>query len=667
MRIRFKIANRLKSTRHFVVLGTIIALTFLFPFKHRFFPSYRLGSVWSHPDLIAESRFPILKDSESRVEDENELAMHRIPVYVKLKRYEEQSKKSFLKIASENALSAKNITSGIRFMDSLFSVGIILPDANHFNNRDKSENEIYIKSDEIKSSTFRDVIWPDEISTNGSKEQVLALKVLEPNLRYSDSITVSRVNATHGQALSVFGIVKEGQYIVRKGELISKQKFLMIKSYQKFLNDQYFSTSRLILNYLGYLILSMLIIGILATYIFFYDRKIFENLNELSFVLGGVMFMAIVTYFVKKQTSLDLMVIPFCIVPIVVKNFFNDRLALFSHICTVLICSLIAESSFDFLVIQLLVGGVAVITSIDFEHWFDFFESVLYIVPTYFAASFGIALISGNFYSFIDSGQLVWILLNGLLTLLAFPLIPLLEKSFKFTSSVTLNELNDLNHPLLKKLSYKAPGTFQHSIQVSNLSESAALKIGANGLLVKVGSLYHDIGKTKNPSFFVENQSGFNPHQDLTFFESAKIILEHVTEGVRLAKRYKIPEPVIDFIRTHHGTTRVEYFFQRFIAVNPEKMNEESLFRYPGPRPRTKEETIMMISDSLEASSRSLDHPTESDINQLVDRIIAMKIADGQLIHSELSFEELEICTKSFKQVLKSIHHDRISYQIPTT
>jgi len=273
-----------------------------------------------------------------------------------------------------------------------------------------------------------------------------------------------------------------------------------------------------------------------------------------------------------------------------------------------------------------------------------------------------LSLIKNEVIATLDWSTYGWIFWSVFLTLLAYPLIPLLERIFGFTSSITLMELSDVNKPLLKKLAEVAPGTFQHSLQVANLAEAAAIKINAKALLVKVGALYHDIGKMESPSYFIENQKGKNLHDDLDPLKSAKIIIDHISEGVKIAKKNRLNNTIIDFIKTHHGTTRVEYFFQKYKKLNPTKTNKEPEFRYAGPIPTTKEETILLLADSIEAAAKSLKNYDEHVINDLVDKIVGSKIAMGQLAHSELSFEELEICKKEFKRVLKGIHHARIEY-----
>jgi len=332
------------------------------------------------------------------------------------------------------------------------------------------------------------------------------------------------------------------------------------------------------------------------------------------------------------------------------------------HITVVLLASFLSELGYEFTFLQILAGMITVLIISETRYWNKFFQSILVIMFTYLVAFLGLSL--------INSGSLVsdeypifgWLVVNSLLLLLAYPFIPLIEKLFGFTSSITLAELADMNMPLLKELSLKAPGTFQHSLQVSNLSQAAAEEIGANSLLIKTAALYHDIGKIKQPEFYIENSSGVNHHEKLNNFESAKVIIDHTIEGLTMAKKAKLPKIIIDFIATHHGTTRVEYFYRNQMAAEPDREFDESLFRYPGPKPKSKEQTILMIADSIEAAGKSLKSPTGQDIDKLIDGIVAYKIKEDQLADSDLSFSELEACTRVFKKLLRSIYHVRIEY-----
>lgn len=287
---------------------------------------------------------------------------------------------------------------------------------------------------------------------------------------------------------------------------------------------------------------------------------------------------------------------------------------------------------------------------------------MVFIFVIYAVAFLGFSLVQDGTLHTVNWQVYNWLFINVFLTLLAYPLIPLLERMFGFTSAISLIELSDMNRPLLRELALKAPGTWQHSLQVANLAEAAANDIGADPLLVRVAALYHDVGKMLYPEYFIENQNGYNPHEGISNLESAKMIISHVEEGEKLAKKYRLPRVLIDFINTHHGTTRVEYFYRKHLEENPDSEVDESLFRYKGPRPWTKEQTILMIADSLEAACKSLKNPTGKDIDELIEKIIAGKIASRQLEDSKLTFLELDRSKRIFKQLLRSIYHVRVEY-----
>ena len=366
--------------------------------------------------------------------------------------------------------------------------------------------------------------------------------------------------------------------------------------------------------------------------------------------------------------------IPFCIIPIILLNFFTAELAFFTHIVIILLVALLLGLDYPFILLQVVVGMVAIVSKLKTRYLSDYFRSLLYIGIAYTLVFLSLELLrTGNLFAVVSrQGVLIeeglrwptlgWIWLNIFLTLLSYPLIPLLGKVFGLTSDITLMELSDLDNPLLKKLSLLANGTLQHSMQVANLSEAAAKAIGANALLVKVAALYHDIGKIKQAEYYIENQNNANPHDLMDAKQSAQIIIDHVREGVALAKRNRLPQILIDFIWTHHGTTTVAYFYRKYQLKHPDKKIDEADFSYPGPLPSSKEQAILMIADSLEAASKSLQSPTEQQINDLVEQIIQGKITMGQLINTSLSFRELEQIKVVFKRLLKSINHVRIEY-----
>lgn len=458
-------------------------------------------------------------------------------------------------------------------------------------------------------------------------------------------------------------VYKEGSIIVAKNQFITNALSQTL--------DQYFSSSQQsfgllslkgLMYFFAYFILTALIIGALVLYAFRFFPDSCSSLRGVIFLIIWPVIFSILVYFVGQKEGLSPYLIPFCITPIVVLNFYNGRLALVIHIVVVLLASFLSNLGYEFTFIHIVAGIVTVLVMTETRFWNKFFVDILFILLTYMLAYFGLSIINSGSIMPEEVQVFGWLVVNCLLLLLAYPFIPMLESLFGFTSNITLAELADMNKPLLKELSLKAPGTLQHSLQVANLSEAAAKEIGANGLLIKTAALYHDIGKTKNPAFFIENASERNAHDALSNFESARIIIDHVIEGEKMALKAKLPSIVTDFITTHHGTTRVEYFYRNQKKQEPDREFDESLFRYPGPKPVSREQTIMMLADSIEAASKSLKNPTGKDIDALIENIVDHKIEMDQLSESQLSFAELQKCVSVFKSLLRSIYHVRIEY-----
>ena len=408
--------------------------------------------------------------------------------------------------------------------------------------------------------------------------------------------------------------------------------------------------------------------SILMAYLYLYQPQIFGSNRNIIYILTIIVgFIYLIGWINELNqsifTELSTYVIPVCIIPIVIRAFFDSRTAIFTTVSVILITGYIVPNSFEYVVLNFIACFFAIFSTRNLHYLSQFYQTAVIILITYFLGYFGTILIHNGSIEEIDYTIFGWFTLNALLTLLAFPLISIFEKIFGLVSEITIFELSDLNKPLLKQLSLKAPGTFQHSLQVSNLAEAAASEIGANPLLTRVGALYHDVGKIYNPTYFIENQiTGINPHNELNFEDSAKIIIDHVIKGIELAKSHKLPDIIIDFIRTHHGDTRVEYFYQSYLKNYPDKEINEAKFKYPGPIPFSKETACLMMADSVEAASRSLKNPSEEDINKLVDGIVEFKVSKDQFINCDITFRDITKVKKLFKKMLKSIYHVRISY-----
>jgi hypothetical protein len=457
------------------------------------------------------------------------------------------------------------------------------------------------------------------------------------------------------------GIIQEGEKIISKGVFIGETKFHILES----LRQEYEHHKVSSIKYpkqMGYLLLIIFIIGGFGLYVWQFYRKIFNSNKDVFLMLGIITAFILVGTYINRQPLLNIYLVPFCIVPILLISFYEARIAFISHLIVVGIVSIFIPNSFEFLLIQIMAGLAVVIGISRVRYLSHFFLVVLSILFVYCFSYFALKLVQVNSLSEIDFSILLWFTGSFLLTLIAYPLIYAFEKMFGFITDITLIEYSDLTRKLLKELSSRAPGTFQHSLQVANIAEAVLTKIGGNTLLARVGALYHDIGKMNAPMYFTENQKDFNPHDKLTDKESAAIIIKHVTDGVKLAKDHNIHREIISFIKTHHGTTRVEFFYRNFLKKHPYEEFDENEFRYPGPKPSSKENSVVMMVDSIEAAARSLKEPSRVKIDELVENTIEYKMKEGQFQNANISLKEIKIAKDIIKNYLQSIYHFRIEY-----
>lgn len=673
--------------RYVMLLGIVAVISFLFPNNLKFKYKFQEGEAWRYEDLIAPFDFAIRKTEAEITGERKELEKDFSPYYeMQLNRVKNQ-KQSFaenfdkqLALVKESGQFEDVIKHPDRYrdyaaglLDRLFKRGIIQLETEH---QEKGKDYVIniIKGNTSYQQTIENIytlqtatnMLSDSLPYSPLKEPDFLFPLLEkaivPNLFYNDTLTQKFKKELLSSISTSRGLVRKGELIIPKGGYVAKDEYPKLLSFKYEFEKEVSSKKKYIWVLAGYFLLTTLIVLVFFLYLKNYAKNIYGQFHHLFFVFMWLVLFSYLVYVVERTDVLSSYLIPFCIVPIIIKNFFNARLALITHIVVVLIASFLSSLGYEFTLMQVLAGIVVIVSNVDTRDWTRFFYSMIYLFASYAIAYLGLALIEEGEFSKIDWSVYTWLFLNVFLTLLAYPLVPLLERVFGFTSSITLMELSDMNKPLLKELSLKAPGTMQHSLQVSNLSEAAAIKIGANELLVKVAALYHDIGKILQPGFFIENNQGKSPHDVISDVESARIIIDHVTEGIKMAKKAKLPQVIMDFIATHHGTTRVEYFYRNYLKDHPDEEVDESMFRYPGPKPTTKEHTILMIADSIEAACKSLKNPTEQELFDFIDKIVAGKISNGQLEESEISFLELEEIIKVFKNIMKSVYHVRIEY-----
>jgi putative nucleotidyltransferase with HDIG domain len=673
--------------KYMLVLGVIVFIGFLFPNNFKFKYEYDKGQEWTYDDLRAPFDFAIRKPANEIEQERERVRVNHSPYYefdpdiskISIEAFKVSFDQQLQQVAKEGQFvdverrPKRYLKFGEAFLSRLYDRGIVELDAQH----KKATPDFVVNIlrgntthpqtiDNLLLENEARALLSDSLPYSRLAEPEFLFPILEKsiiaNVIYNDSLTRNLLEEELGQIALYKGRVSKGEVIVTRGGYITDEIYRKLLSYEEKFEREITSEQSYYGILGGYFLLSALIIGIFLAYIKLYTPSVFDKFNKLLFVMLWLVAYSYLVYAVETLSILSAYMIPFCIVPIVIKTFFDVRLALFTHLSVVLLASFLSSLGYEFTFLQIIAGIAILLSDVDTRNWTRFFYSLFIIFLLYALGYIGLSLIQEGQLADIDWRVLSWLLISIFLTLLAYPLIPLLERLFGFTSSFTLLELSDMNRPLLRKMATEAPGTLQHSLQVANLCEEAARKIGADHLLVKAGALYHDIGKIKNPGFFIENQSGKSPHEELSSLESAEKIISHITEGLKMAKKARLPKELTDFIKTHHGTTRVEYFYRKHLQANPDSEIDESLFRYPGPRPQTKEQTIMMMADSIEAACKSLKNPTVEDLDGLIEKIIAGKIQHGQLEESNLTFQELETCKEVFKQLMRSVYHVRIEY-----
>ncbi|MCK4663724.1 MAG: HDIG domain-containing protein [Bacteroidales bacterium] len=683
---------------------SFIIILYLFPTQGKFRYEFQKGNPWKHESFIAPFDFAIKKSDNEIKNEKDSLLKDFMPYFqydtsivinqknILIKTFNNKWKEYYNKEFEKN-INKKNIRvyDTIRefylnitekIFSDIYSKGVV--EFVDILDKVKHGSEIVIIKGKIAEEIEMDKIFypklvykyiKDEINrinkenisnnnyNNNFLNTLLLHEIVKPNLFY-DKETSEKIKGDIISEISLNrGMVQAGERIISKGEVVDYERFMILKS----LKYEYESVLGTSSNYkwilLGQMILIFSIILVIILFLINFRNEILKSKLKITFIFILVLLMVSAASYTIKHNIISLYLIPFVILPIIIRTFYDARLALFIHVTTMLLIGFIAPNGFEFIFLQFVAGIVAIFSLTSMHRRGQLFISSVLVVITYSIIYFGIAIIQEGDYKKIELMNFAWFAGNGLLLLSSYPLIYIFEKLFGFLSDVTLMELSDTNQPLLRKLAEKAPGTFQHSMQVSNLAEAVIFKIGGNPLLVRTSALYHDIGKTDMPQYFIENQTiGANPHDKLEFDESAKIIISHVDKGIKIAKKHKLPEQIIDFIKTHHGTTKVQYFYRSFINKYPEKEVDIKNFTYPGPKPLSKETAVLMMADSVEAASKSLKVINEDTISELVEKIVNKQIEEEQFSNSDITFRDISISKRILKEKLLNIYHARIEY-----
>ena len=681
----------LKSHQANIVKGllfllSIVLLVVIFPKEGKFKYEFQKGRPWMHRDLIATYDFAILKPASEIDDEQNSLLKNIKPYFI----YDENlttEKQDDIYELFEIKWDEKYMDSPITeqkknrnwfkcsiIYDTIMSVGIV-ESLSEIEDLDTGSGLILIRGNTAEDINIDDVFsiqsaydyMRKTVLQDSTLDLDLLMNTIESSLFRNIKFDKSKTEEEQQLALSNLsqtrGMVQTGERIISKGELVSGEKFQILESMKKEYEEQLGSSATYYMIVLGQVILITISMVVLLFFLLYFRSEIFDDNIQIALILLVVIMMVFITSLVIKYNVGYLYLVPICIIPLIIRSFFDTRPALYVHIITIIIIGFLVPNSFEFVFLQLIAGIVAIISIVKLQRRAQFFMSSFMIFLTYSAVYFGLSLIQEGSLMGMDWKFFMLFAGSAILTLFSYPLIYLFEKVFGLITDVTLIELSNTNNSLLRELSSKAPGTFQHSMQVANLAEEILYEIGGNTLLARTGALYHDIGKMDTPVYFVENQQvGVNPHDKLDPDDSAKIIVKHIRRGVQMAKKYNLPKQVIDFIITHQGNRRVEYFYHMKKNMVKEEEINQKIYSYPGPIPMSRETAVVMMADSVEAASRSIKEPTEESLSKLVDNIIDKQIEADQFIDSNITFREITKIKEILKKKLLNIYHVRIEY-----
>ncbi len=662
-----------------LLLTTTLFVVYLFPKTGKFRYSFEKGKPWQSENLLAPFDFAIRK-TENELQKERDAINERSEVYFNVDYSVKNAVlEDYLKVFDLNFNDSISnfpdrlvlFNNGKKLLNAIYQYGVLNSVFNYEDDKSVVLVENNIQKHKIR---FKDLFEQNEIrpfienhlienQLQQYTDEFISLfyDIVKPNVTLNESLTQSALQEALSKISTNRGIIEYGTLIITKGQVVEEEQFNILSSLKSEYESQVWNTTSYNLVIASYTLLVALALLMLLLFLKKYRAEVFNNNTKVTFIFFNIVVMVVLTTLVINYNSQYIYVVPLCILPLVLKAFFDARLGLFAHVLTVLLLGFIVPNSYEYMFLQIIAGIVTILTVSELYKRANLFISVGQITLIYVIAYFAFFVIQEGQVSNIKLETFGLFMLGGLATLFVQPLIYIYEKLFGLVSDVSLLELSDTNTKLLKELSNKAPGTFHHSLNVANLAEASANEIGANAMLVRVGALYHDIGKMKNPKFFTENQStGINPHDELSSTESSKIIIDHVIDGIEIAKKNNLPDRIIDFIRTHHGTSLVYYFYMKEKALDDSV--DEADFMYPGPKPFSKETAILMMCDSVEAASKSLKSPTSSKINDFVESIVTKQMESGQFLNANITFKDIQSIKKVLKQKLANIYHLRIEY-----
>lgn len=683
-----KLLTQLNHSYHLFYLLMVfvagIGLIFLvFPGESRFKYEFQKGSPWRHETLIAPFNFAILKtDAEIKAESDSILttytpyfALDTLVETTKIKEFSASLSK--LTEANPEFKSIKSLLTFPEILQNIYNSGILPQSISTYTELNGKSEIRQIRGNKavkipleklhsIKSAylelndTIRKLTgkyYPDLI------QKINLSDFIAENLSFDEKLNQNERKQLLNELSSTKGMVQAGERIIFQGDLVGSEKYIILESLKKTYETKRGDNIEYFLVIAGRVVVISALMALMFLYLIFYRRELFDHKRKLTFIILMIVIMVFMAAIATKIETISIYMVPIAILPILVRIFFDSRTAIFSLMITTLLIGYFAPNSYEFIVIQMIAGIIAVFSLNKLHKRSHIIFSALWVFLSYSIVYIALALVQEGSLKTINWTTLKWFGFSSLFIFITYPLIYIFEKIFGFVSDVTLIELSNTNQPLLRKLAEEAPGTFQHSLQVANMVEAVIHRIGGNPFLAYAGALYHDIGKTYKSEYFIENQvAGMNPHDNLDYLKSAVIIIDHVTYGVQLARKYKLPEILISFITTHHGTTQSNYFYKKYQIDNPGMEVDTTLFSYPGPLPHNKEMAVLMLTDGIEATAHSLKEKSAATFSEMINYIVDQKIKSNQLIDADLTLRDITILKSTLLEKLVSIYHVRIEY-----
>lgn len=662
-------------SRTLLVLITVLLIVWALPRNESKQFRYDIGKPWMYGSFIAKFDFPIYKTDETIKEQEDSLLETYQPYYNYDPAVEKKQVSKFLADYQNGipGLPHNYVRLIADRLHRLYQAGIM--DTPEYNEayRDSTSQVRLVSGNSAQSislgcvystlSAYEQLFIDEQIAMQRPILQRCNLNnYIEPNLIYDKGKSETERNDLLSSIPPASGMVMSGQKVIDRGDIVDEYTYRVLSSFEREIKRRSATQTQITNTIIGQVIFVTLMVFLFTMYLGLFRRDYFNKPRSIAMLYTLITLFPVVVSLMMRHNFLSVYMLPFAMVPIFVRVFMDSRTAFVCHVTMILICTTAVRYQYEFIIIQLVTGLIAIYSLRELTRRAQVFKTAILVGIGSTFVYLALQLMQDNDFSSMDHDMYYHFVVNAVLLLIAYPMMYIIEKMFGFVSSVTLFELSNTNRGLLRDLSEIAPGTFQHSITVGNLAAEIANKIGANALLVRTGALYHDIGKMKNPVFFTENQAGVNPHDTLTYQESARIIISHVTEGVKLAERENLPTIIRDFIVTHHGTGITKFFYIKYKNEHPEEEVDPAPFTYPGPNPFTREQAILMIADGVEAASRSLPEYTEESISTLVNRMIDQDVTDGYFKECPITFRDLAIAKLVLIERLKAIYHTRISY-----